>query len=143
MLKYQRNIKITAGSGLNDETRKPESKSARGKYGGSLPRPIVFLGACFDLPLIRQAEYRIVVRPAAEANCAADTGFLKSSRSAGVGIGCWEKRLLPDTLYFWNVILRDPLGEESASDAAAFITESAFMKAPAGIWHPAGPISVF
>ncbi len=92
-----------------------------------------------DLPLIRQAEYRIVVRQAAEANCAADTGFLKSSRSAGVGIGCWEKRLLPDTLYFWNVILRDPLGEESASDAAAFITESAFMKAPAGIWHPARP----
>ena len=65
-----------------------------------------------DLPLIQQSEYRIRIRNAAEEKFTADTGFVESNRSAGIHIETWKNPLEPDTLYFWDVSLRDSLGDE-------------------------------
>ena len=93
-----------------------------------------------DLPLIQQSEYRIRIRNAAEEKFTADTGFVESNRSAGIHIETWKNPLEPDTLYFWDVSLRDSLGDEYVSKEAAFITESAFfLRRPSGIWHPKDP----
>ena len=92
-----------------------------------------------DQPLTEQKEYRLQVRKPMEPTLAADTGFVQSGRSSGIEIASWEHPPEPDSVYLWRVAVRGDQGEEGVSDEAAFLTESAFMHAPAGIWHGEKP----
>ncbi|HBV52140.1 MAG TPA: hypothetical protein DEF06_07615, partial [Clostridiales bacterium] len=92
-----------------------------------------------DQPLVAQKEYRLQVRKPMEQALAADTGFVEDSRSSGIEIASWAHPPEPDSVYLWRVAVRGDQGQEGVSEEAAFLTESAFMHAPAGIWHGGKP----
>ncbi len=73
-----------------------------------------------------QKAYRITVAKTAAALAAGeylhDSGWVESAESTAVGQSALASKLSDNTLYYWQVSLRDASGAEATSDAQAFTT---------------------
>lgn len=93
-----------------------------------------------DRPFVIQEGYRILLMKYGSDVPVADTGYIKSSASAGITIDFSLRELEADTVYRWILTVQDTLGEQSEPCEAVFITESAFLRtAHAGLWHQKQP----